>query len=108
MKRSTQIRFLRMDGFPEHLELHRLDCLASHGKLDNYNLARDMLDKISEQEIKPARLISGNDLIAHGYKPGPLFKEILQTVEDAQLEGEVRTPEDALHLVHQRFPLPHS
>jgi poly(A) polymerase len=108
MKRSTQIRFLRMDGFREHLELHRLDCIASHGNLDNYLLAREMLNKISEQEIKPARLISGNDLIAHGYRPGPLFKQILQAVEDAQLEGEIRTPEDALSLVRQRFPLPHS
>ncbi len=108
MKRSTQIRFLRMDGFREHLELHRLDCIASHGNLDNYLLAREMLNKIAEQEIKPARLISGNDLIAHGYRPGPLFKQILQAVEDAQLEGEIRTPEDALSLVRQRFPLPHS
>ena len=108
MKRSTQIRFLRMDGFSEHLELHRLDCLASHGKLDNYNLAREMLTQIPEKEIRPARLLSGKDLIQDGYRPGPLFKEILQAVEDAQLEGEICTQEDALHLVHQRFPMPHS
>jgi poly(A) polymerase len=108
MRRSTQIRFLRMDGFSEHLELHRLDCLASHGKLDNYHLARKMLGEIPEQEIRPARILSGKDLIRGGYKPGPLFKQILQAVEDAQLEGEIRTPEDALRLVHQRFPVPHS
>ncbi|MEJ2007209.1 MAG: CCA tRNA nucleotidyltransferase [Acidobacteriota bacterium] len=108
MKRSTQIRFLRMDGFSEHLELHRLDCLASHGKLDNYELARRMLNEIPEQEIKPARLISGEDLIREGYKPGPVFKQILQTVEDAQLEGEICSPQDALALVRRRFPLPHS
>lgn len=107
MKRSTQIRFLRMDGFNEHLELHRLDCLASHGKLENYQLARQMLGEIPEQEIRPPRLLSGNDLIRDGYKPGPVFKQILQAVEDAQLEGEVRTQEDALRLVHQRFPVPH-
>jgi len=107
MRRSTQIRFLRMDGFSEHLELHRLDCLASHGKLDNYHLAREMRSAIPEQEIRPARLISGNDLIRNGYKPGPVFKQILQSVEDAQLEGEISTPEDALHLVQQRFPLQH-
>jgi poly(A) polymerase len=108
MKRSTQIRFLRMDGFSEHLELHRLDCLASHENLENYHLARAMLSEIPEQEIRPARLLSGEDLIRDGYKPGPLFKQILQAVEDAQLEGEIRTPEDALRLVHQRFPVPHS
>ncbi|HXH50080.1 MAG TPA: CCA tRNA nucleotidyltransferase [Terriglobia bacterium] len=108
MKRSTQIRFLRMDGFKEHLELHRLDCLASHGKLENYQLARKMFGEIPEQEIRPPRLLSGNDLIRDGYKPGPVFKQILQAVEDAQLEGEIRTHEDALHLVHRRFPMPHS
>jgi poly(A) polymerase len=107
MKRSTKIRFLRMDGFPEHLELHRLDCTASHGKLDNYNLAHEMLGEIPEKEIRPSRLINGEDLIRDGYTPGPLFKQILQAVEDAQLEGEIRTPKDALHLVHERFPLPH-
>jgi poly(A) polymerase len=108
MKRSTQIRFLRMDGFSEHLELHRLDCLASHGKLDTYNLAREMLGQIPEPEIRPPRLLTGEDLIRDGYKPGPQFKQILQTVEDAQLEGEISTLEDALRLVHQRFPVPHS
>jgi poly(A) polymerase len=107
MKRSTQIRFLRMDGFEEHLELHRLDCQASHGILENYDLARKMLGEIPEQEIRPPRLLSGNDLIRDGYTPGPVFKQILQAVEDAQLEGEVRTHEDALQLVHQRFPVPH-
>ena len=107
MKRSTQIRFLRMDGFSEHLELHRLDCLASHRKLDNYELARQMLGEIPEREIRPDRLLSGSDLIREGYRPGPLFKQILRTVEDAQLEGEVRTPQDAIQLVRQRFPVPH-
>lgn len=107
MKRSTKIRFLRMDGFPEHLELHRLDCTASHGKLDNYNLALEILGQIPEKEIRPPRLITGEDLIRDGYTPGPLFKQILQAVEDAQLEGQIRTPKDALHLVHERFPLPH-
>ena len=108
MKKSTQIRFLRMDGFSEHLELHRLDCLASHGKLNNYNLAKEMLSQIPDPQISPPRLLSGEDLIDDGYKPGPRFKQILQAVEDAQLEGEITTLEDALRLVHQRFPVPHS
>ena len=104
MKRSTQIRFLRMQGFEEHLELHRLDCLASHGKLENYELATQMLGELPEEAIRPPRLLTGIDLIHEGYKPGPVFKQILQAVEDAQLEGEIQTQEDALRLVHQRFP----
>jgi len=104
MKRSTRIRFLRMQGFEEHLELHRLDCLASHGKLENYELATQMLGELPEEAIRPPRLLTGIDLIHEGYKPGPVFKQILQAVEDAQLEGEIQTQEDALRLVHQRFP----
>lgn len=105
MRRSTQIRFLRMEGFAEHLELHRLDCLASHGKLDNYDLARRMLEETPQPEIKPPRLLTGNDLIGAGYRPGPQFKEILRLVEDAQLEGEIHTTIEALTLVRERFPL---
>jgi poly(A) polymerase len=105
MRRSTQLRFLRQEGFEEHLELHRLDCLASHGDLTNYELARRMLDETPQQEIKPAPLLRGDDLIAQGYPPGPVFKRILQAVEDAQLEGRVHTRNEALRLVEERFPL---
>ncbi|HEX5411347.1 MAG TPA: CCA tRNA nucleotidyltransferase [Terriglobia bacterium] len=107
MRRSTQIRFLRMPGFEEHLELHRLDCLASHGKLDNYQLATRMLGELPAEKIRPLRLLTGIDLIREGYKPGPVFKQMLQAVEDAQLEGEIQTQADALRLVHQRFPVTH-
>jgi poly(A) polymerase len=106
MRRSTQLRFLRMEAFEEHLELHRLDCLASHGDLANYEMAKRMLEETPAEEIRPAPLLRGDDLIAHGYKPGPIFKEILQAVEDAQLEGTVYTPAQALGLVGERFPLP--
>ncbi|MGH9453560.1 MAG: CCA tRNA nucleotidyltransferase, partial [Terriglobia bacterium] len=69
MRRSTQLRFVRMDGFDEHLELHRLDCLSSHRDLTNYDMARRMLQEIPAEEIRPRALMSGDDLIAVGYKP---------------------------------------
>jgi len=103
MKRSTQLRFLRMEGFEEHLELHRLDCLSSHRDLTNYDLARRMLEETSGKEIKPAPLLRGDDLIAQGYVPGPIFKTILRAVEDAQLEGRIHDRTDALQLVEERF-----
>ncbi len=105
MRRSTQMRFLRMDGFEEHLELHRLDCLASHGDLTNYDLAKRLLEETPALEIKPQALLRGDDLIAEGYVPGPRFKEILQAVEDAQLEGMCHSREEVLRLVRERFPL---
>lgn len=106
MRRSTQLRFIRMDGFAEHLELHRLDCLSSHRHLENYELARRMLEETPPEEVKPAPLIRGEDLIAEGYRPGPLFKTILHAVEDAQLEGKLRSREEALQLVAEQFPRP--
>jgi poly(A) polymerase len=104
MRRSTQLRFLRMEGFEEHLELHRLDCLASHGDLTNYAMGRRMLEETPAAEIKPAPLLRGDDLIAQGYTPGPVFKQILQAVEDAQLEGRIHTRADALRLLEEQFP----
>ncbi|MGH9449340.1 MAG: CCA tRNA nucleotidyltransferase [Terriglobia bacterium] len=103
MRRSTRMRFLRMDGFDEHLELHRLDCLASHGNLANYELARKILSETPTEAIKPKPLLGGDDLIAQGFAPGPRFKEILTAVEDAQLDAKIQTPEDALRLVRERF-----
>jgi poly(A) polymerase len=105
MRRSTQLRFLRMEGFEEHLELHRLDCLASHGNLTNYNLALRMLEETPQEQIKPTPLLRGNDLIAAGYTPGPIFAQILQLVEDAQLEGSIQSRAEAVRLVQERFPI---
>lgn len=105
MRRSTQLRFLRLEGFPEHLELHRLDCLASHGDLGNYEMVRRTMEETPQQEVRPQPLVRGDDLIAMGYKPGPQFKVILHAVEDAQLEGSVTSREAAFDLVKQRFPL---
>jgi len=104
MRRSTQLRFLRLDGFEEHLELHRLDCLSSHRHLENYEMARRLLAATPPQVIKPSLLLGGHDLIAQGYRPGPLFKQILRAVEDAQLEGKIKSREEALQLVTEHFP----
>ena len=105
MKRSTQLRFIRMEGFEEHLELHRLDCLSSHGDLTNYEMARTMLQETPPEEVKPIPLLRGDDLIAQGYDPGPKFKTILQAVEDAQLEGRIHDRPEALRLVNEQFPV---
>jgi putative nucleotidyltransferase with HDIG domain len=102
MKDSTLKRFLRLPSFEEHLELHRLDCLASHGHLDNYNFAKAKFEETPPAEIKPERLLTGRDLIAAGWTPGPEFRRVLDEVEDAQMEGIVTTKEAALELAEQR------
>lgn len=103
MRRSTALRFVRMPGFDEHLELHRLDCMASHGNLENYRLARKILEETPPEVIKATPLLNGDDLIAAGYTPGPRFKDILRAVEDAQLDGKIHTREDALRLAKEHF-----
>jgi len=106
MRTSTLKRFLRMDRFEEHLELHRLDCISSHRLLDHYNFAKSKLAEFSTEQLKPKPLLTGHDLIAAGYQPGPAFARLLKAVEDAQLEGEIITPEEALDLVRRLFEPP--
>ena len=103
MKDSTFKKFVRLPEFDEHLELHRLDCLGSHGSLDLYHFTRERLQAIPAGAVRPRPLINGHDLIAAGYQPGPCFAEILTAVEDAQLEGTISTREEAMGLAESNF-----
>lgn len=105
MKDSTFKRFVRLAHFDEHLELHRIDCQASHGNLSLYDFTREKMASLPPEAIRPAPLITGNDLIAAGYGPGPQFKEILRAVEDAQLEGRLQNKDEAQSFVRTEFPL---
>ncbi len=104
MRPAKAKRFLLREDFLDHLELHRADCLASHGDLTGWEWAVAAHRALLAEPPRPARLVTGDDLIAMGYRPGPRFKEILEFVEDAQLEGRVRSRETALSLVRQTFP----
>lgn len=103
MKPATLKRFVRLDRFDEHLELHRLDCLSSHRNLENYEFVRRFLAETPPEQVRPPRLITGEDLIGLGLKPGPQFKAILDAVEEAQLNGKISTAEEALQLVRESF-----
>ena len=104
MRASTLKRFLRLPKFEEHLALHRLDCLSSHRNLEHYEWVRAKLAELTEEQIRPPRLLTGYDLIQMGHQPGPRFTEILQAVEDAQLEREINSREEALKFVQEHFP----
>jgi poly(A) polymerase len=106
MRESTLKRFLRMERFDEHLELHRVDCLSSHGNLDTYQYVVRKRKEFSEEQLRPPRLIGGDDLIAMGYRPGPAFRRMLEAVETAQLETRIRTREEALEWVRSEFRAP--
>ncbi|MDO8784583.1 MAG: HD domain-containing protein [Syntrophales bacterium] len=103
MRPNKLKRLLRKPHFDLHLELHRLDCLGSHGLLDHYEFCKAKLEEIAVEELHPPRLITGHDLIAMGLRPGPLFSEILKAVEDAQLDGEILTGDEARRLVMTRW-----
>jgi poly(A) polymerase len=106
MKQSTLKRFLRLPRFDEHLALHRLDASAAHGDLTCYNFARAHFEAEPTPDLRPAPLLTGRDLIAAGYRPSPQFKPMLALAEDAQLEGSITTPEQALALAQANYPLP--
>lgn len=105
MRESTLKRFMRTPRFEEHMALHKMDVLSSHGNMELYDFVKEKMDHTPVQEIRPAPLISGKELIAEGYRPGPRFKQILSAVEDAQLEGTLRTNVEAMEFVKSQFPL---
>jgi poly(A) polymerase len=99
MRESTLKRFMRLNDFDQHLELHRLDCSSSHGQLDNYEFVKSRYETAAVEELLPPRLLTGHDLIQAGYQPGPHFSRMLEAVEDAQLEGRIQSKAEALELV---------
>jgi poly(A) polymerase len=103
MRASTLKRFIRLPRFDEHLALHRLDCLSSHRHLDAYDFVRRTLEETPADEIRPVRLLTGNDLQSMGYQPGPLFSKILRSLEDGQLEGLLKSREEAIAFVVRNY-----
>ncbi|HXN18651.1 MAG TPA: CCA tRNA nucleotidyltransferase [Candidatus Binatus sp.] len=99
MKPSTLKRFARLNRFDEHLELHRLDCLSSHRMLDNYEFVQAYVRDTPAEQIRPARLLTGDDLVAMGFPPGPSFRQILDAVEEAQLNDLIHTREEAIEFL---------
>ena len=103
MRAATLKRFVRLPRFEEHLALHRLDCLSSHRHLESYEFVKRFLEVTPPEQVRPERLLTGDDLQEMGFRPGPLFAEILRTLEDAQLDGRIRTREEAEEFVRKRF-----
>jgi len=96
-------RFMARATFDEELELHRVDCASSHRMLDNYEFLQRKREEFANEPIIPPPLVRGDDLIALGLKPGPKFREILEAVETRQLEGTLRTREEALGWVKREY-----
>ena len=98
-------RFMARPTFEDELELHRVDCEGSHRMLDNYEFLLRKREEFANEPIIPLPLVRGDDLIALGLKPGPKFGEILEAAETQQLEGKLRTREEALEWVKREYSL---
>ena len=105
MREARLKRFLREPYFGELLELHRVDCLASHGNLRTHEFCTRKLEEIREEALRPPRLLDGRALMAMGYPAGPKLGEILFALEDEQLEGRIATKEEARAFARRNFPL---
>jgi len=103
MRKATLKRFVRQPMFEEHMALHRLDCLSSHRHLEAYEFVQRFLDETPPEQVRPERLLTGEHLIELGYRPGPEFARILALVEDAQLDGQILTQDEARKFVKARF-----
>ncbi len=99
MRTSRLRRFMAREGFDEELELHRVDCLSSHGMLDNYDFLMEKREVFASEPIIPPPLVTGHDLIVRGWKPSPLMGAALRAVQTRQLEGELVTREQAMELI---------
>jgi len=104
MRRGTLKRFLNTPHFEDHLELHRADCLSSHGDLDAYRFALEKYEEWKSASPLPPRLITGHDLIDMGYSPGPAFSKILLAIENLQMEDPALTRDKALECVRRQYP----
>ena len=101
-------RFMARPTFEEEMELHRVDCASSHAMLDNYEFLQRKREEFANEPIIPPPLVTGNDLIQMGMKPGPKFGEILEAIETRQLEGGLKTREEALDWVKREYASPSS
>ncbi|MGK0187256.1 MAG: tRNA nucleotidyltransferase/poly(A) polymerase [Verrucomicrobiales bacterium] len=104
MRTSKLKRFIARQTFEDELALHRVDCLGSHGMLENYTFLQNKRDEFASEPLIPPRLITGNDLIALGWKPSPIFSKTLTQIQDLQLEGTFRTRDDAMQWLHENYP----
>lgn len=103
MRVSTLKRMMARPTFEDELELHRVDCLGSHGMLDNHAMLIAKREEFSHQPLIPLPLINGDDLISLGWKPGKQFSQVLQALQTRQLEGTLSSREEALSWIASEY-----
>jgi poly(A) polymerase len=103
MRKATLRRMLMRPTFPLELQLHRLDCLGSHGRLDAYDYLVEQAKELEKKpEIRPP-LLTGDDLMEIGMNPGPAMGALLEEIREKQLQDELKTAEEAREWAKQRL-----
>ena len=92
MRKATLRRLLLRETFPLELELHRLDCLGSHGDLEHYDFLVAQAEELKKKPAIRPPLLTGKDLIKLGMKPGPAMGALLDEIREKQLADELKTP----------------
>jgi poly(A) polymerase len=87
MKEAKLKKLISEEHFDMELELHRLDCISSHGWMETFTFLVDQLSRTPQRTL-PEPWVMGRDLVAAGFSPGPAFKAVLDAVFDRQLAGE--------------------
>ncbi len=106
MRTATLKRFMARPGFEDEMQLHRVDCLGSLGRLDTYEFVRQKQHEFASEPLIPPRLLTGADLIKLGWHSGPALGGVLNAIQNLQLEGKLCTREDALAWLRDRAPVP--
>jgi len=104
MRTGKLKRFVTRSNFDDELELHRIDCASSHGKLDNHEFLKKKLKEYEQEELKPKPYVTGYDLIDLGMKPGPEMKPLLEELYDLQLEAKFKDKTEALKWAKKKIP----
>jgi tRNA nucleotidyltransferase/poly(A) polymerase len=105
MRMAKLKRFMARPTFEDELELHRVDCASSHRMMENYDFLLRKREEFANEPIITPPLVRGDDLLALGLKPGPRIGEILEAVETRQLEGELRSRDEALAWLKREYSL---
>ncbi|MDP3921376.1 MAG: CCA tRNA nucleotidyltransferase [Candidatus Omnitrophota bacterium] len=105
MREGKLKRFVSRPTFSEELELHKIDCRACHGILDNYIFLKEKMLEYAAEELKPEPVLNGNDLKELGMKPGPKMKPLLEEAYELQLEGKIKTREEAMTWARSQLTL---
>jgi len=103
MRVSRLKRFMSRAHFDDEMILHKVDCTSSHGMLDNYEFLTRKREEFANEPLIPPPLVTGRDLLALGWKPGPQIGKILEAVQTRQLEGTLVSRAEALHWISTEF-----